>query len=402
MKISLVRRSLTAAVGATIVVVLSFAPPAAATGGADLDSSPFVGGAAIGNNTVPGAPDCTSAFPWFRYSGNGYGMLSAGHCYTGMNVNDSANTPAQFMGYVNISSVDFNGSSALINGAFHGDFSLIEIEAPKLSAPMIYRRIVSGTRQVNVQSMWSRPAAVGDQFCTDGRMTGEQCGWTVTDLNQQPNNFHPLVKATKPSGSCIIHGDSGGPVYTVLASGDVVAKGIISSSPDPQLGSPCVMYFTDIWDVTAAMPDGHLLTVDNPAPPIWHYGAGMQIKNEGTSTCLVTSGPASGNLAWTTWCGIRYADQVWTTYALGSGRVRFVNNNSGLCLGAPYWTNYVPAQVGCGDYDDQKWVIDNPTASWTRIRMVQGSQCLIAPSQSGAAPYLGSCDASIYGYWSQL
>ncbi|MFF9125097.1 hypothetical protein ACF09J_17605 [Streptomyces sp. NPDC014889] len=85
---------------------------------------------------------------------------------------------------------------------------------------------------------------------------------------------HNITEAVKSSGKCVIGGDSGGPVYTVLQSGKqpgyVYAKGIISGGRCSSLFSSnnsdhdcsdatdldCVVDFTDIALAEKALPGG--------------------------------------------------------------------------------------------------------------------------------------------------
>jgi hypothetical protein len=122
---------------------------------------------------------------------------------------------------------------------------------------------------------------------------------------------------------------------------------------------------------------------------LWNLNEARQIQSTATGNCLVVSGP-SGSLAWTTWCGIAYADQVWTMRP-ASGGYQFVNSASGACLAVPYWTNYVPTQAACGDYADQMWTV--VIASQTsRIKSPYTNTCI------GSNATMESCDAADV-YW---
>ena len=82
--------------------------------------------------------------------------------------------------------------------------------------------------------MWSRSPVVGDSFYTGGAYSGELGSWTVTVIGMNQwylgdgwDVWARNVTEGSRSGTCIQHGDSGGPVFT-LTTGGVSAKGIIS------------------------------------------------------------------------------------------------------------------------------------------------------------------------------
>ena len=73
-----------------------------------------------------------------------------------------------------------------------------------------------------------------------------------------------VAKAEK-QGPCIIHGDSGGPVYNLVGVEGAAPKGIISGAggggSDNYGGAldPCQVYFTDIWRAVDAW-GGYVMT----------------------------------------------------------------------------------------------------------------------------------------------
>lgn len=77
---------------------------------------------------------------------------------------------------------------------------------------------------------------------------------------------HNMTRGQKNSGSCVIKGDSGGPVYTVKSNGHVNAKGIISGSGCDSVSDDgecsdgwdgkCTVLFTDIALAEKALPGG--------------------------------------------------------------------------------------------------------------------------------------------------
>jgi len=228
--------------------------------GRDADNSPFYGGAKIN--------DCTSGFSW--HSGSTEMMLTAGHCYPS---GGSVSTSASSMGSVRSSSEEnwTNGTGTVLmtdETSHRGDLALVRLGAQKSSTNRIYRGGAGSTSGATVAGKWSRSPVRTDQYCTGGRVSGEQCGWRVVVdapglyyYNGSGETARKVWRGTK-RGHCIQGGDSGGPVYTVNSNGSVAAKGIISGvtgfgggdSFAGATGSPCVNVFTDVWDAYYSMP----------------------------------------------------------------------------------------------------------------------------------------------------
>ncbi|WP_344613671.1 trypsin-like peptidase domain-containing protein [Dactylosporangium salmoneum] len=224
----------------------------------------FYGGADINSD------NCTSGFSW--YGGTTQYMLTAGHCFP---TGGGAWVPTENMGFVTQSSrenwnsgvgtVPFSGQS--VN---RGDLALIQLDSPKQAGGYIYRGDTNSSTSAPVKEMWSRSPASGDQFCSGGQRTGEQCGWVVTSVGIDEHLTtgewsRNTNKATK-QGQCTIGGDSGGPVYTVRGDGGIAAKGIWNygggGGSDNWGGAldPCSGGFTDIWQAFYGLP-GQLKTV---------------------------------------------------------------------------------------------------------------------------------------------
>ncbi|MGI5242995.1 trypsin-like peptidase domain-containing protein [Dactylosporangium sp. CA-139066] len=222
----------------------------------------FYGGANLqGTNTGSG---CTSGFSW--YSGTTNYMLTAGHCF---HSGGGAWTPAENMGFVTPGSREnwlsgtgtqfFTGQST-----YYGDLALVELSNGRHSAGKIYSGGQNSTSSRTVAEMWSRSPARGDQFCSGGRLSGEQCGWVVQqtgfDYRLSTGEWvRTTTAAYKYSGTCSIPGDSGGPVYTIRGDGAVAAKGIWSWGGGGVNGSgtsliPCSGGFTDIWFAYYGLP----------------------------------------------------------------------------------------------------------------------------------------------------
>ena len=216
----------------------------ASSGSRQTDSSPFWGGASI-NVPVGG---CTSGFPW--YASGVYAMLTAAHCAPS---GGSVATLSQSMGTVTSASEEnwstSNGTEYYTGqSTYRGDVALVRIPSPKSSGAAIYRGASDSSTFSIVKSMWSRSPVVGDSFYTGGSVSGELGSWSVTLIGMDKwyvgdgfNVWARNVTEGSRSGSCIQHGDSGGPVFTTTTGG-VSAKGIISG-----MGfTGCYVYFTDI------------------------------------------------------------------------------------------------------------------------------------------------------------
>ncbi|MEU7822577.1 hypothetical protein [Catellatospora sp. NPDC049133] len=94
--------------------------------------------------------------------------------------------------------------------------------------------------------MWSVSPSIGDQYCTGGSFSGELCGWSVNGVGVNfwvGDKYKRNMTRGAKSGLCTTGGDSGGPIYTVLGNGNVVAKGIHSTGGS---SGGCTETFTDI------------------------------------------------------------------------------------------------------------------------------------------------------------
>jgi Trypsin len=222
------------------------------------DDTPFWGGANINGN-------CTNAFAWSWYdTAQRYGMLTAGHC---IEYGGEVYTPVRSQGYVTENSrenwLTGHGSTWLTGQTVNrGDMALIQLDEYRTAQPWIYRGSRTSGTGAAVHEMWSREAAVGDQYCTGGQVTGELCGWRVTQVRYDQALYRPDGKtfeglnrdtnAGMKSGTCSTFGDSGGPVYTVRSDGRIAAKGINSWGGSGSSG--CTEGFTDIWQAFYGFP----------------------------------------------------------------------------------------------------------------------------------------------------
>jgi hypothetical protein len=221
------------------------------------DGTPFYGGADYTNNSY--GNHCTSGFEWT--DGSTRYMISAGHCAKG--TGGSVSTPwgrmGDFGGWTwqpGVGSVSWYGSCSC------GDLSFVTIDPSLSNAAYIYTGGPNSYSRAPVTNMWNRRPENGDQYCTGGAVTGEQCGW-VTD--------HVADNITYDDGSVCRHcswsyraccladiaGDSGGPVYTIDGLGNIAAKGLMSGRSINTFGT--INIYSDIWDAYYAFP-GWLLT----------------------------------------------------------------------------------------------------------------------------------------------
>lgn len=230
------------------------------------DTSPYYGGARIlsqlSNNSTKW---CTAGFPW-KYNGKWY-MVTAGHCTSG---NGVILNPSQTDYIGPVVRDNWNNSSGSVKlsgqGYYSGDLALYRINSDDAFATArIYKGGKTSSSSRLVKDYWRRWAQEGDKVCTGGMMTGEQCGWKVTDTQatvhyDNGTTAKNMVTARKTSGACTIKGDSGGPVYTVNSVGEATAKGIISGGGggggDERGGTfdPCWLVFTDIGLANSAFP----------------------------------------------------------------------------------------------------------------------------------------------------
>jgi hypothetical protein len=223
-----------------------------------VDNSPFWAGAEFDNTFA----DCTSGFEWTD-SSTRY-MISAGHCAVanGGNGGGVENGSFQAMGTYGGWTWQLGNGTVSYNGyCCYGDISYVIINSALSNQPDIYVGGANSNSGARVTAMWNRSPANGDQYCTGGIMTGQECGWVTDQVGG--NIWYSRDNATcrhctwsYPSGNTTINGDSGGPVYTIDGLGYISAKGMISGRID-SLGN--VNVYSDIWDAYWAFP-GWLLT----------------------------------------------------------------------------------------------------------------------------------------------
>lgn len=212
------------------------------------DSSPFWGGAAIAG--------CTAGFAW-QASSTTVRMLTAGHCYP-----QGATRGASPVGTVyNTNGSNWNstnGTVTVIGGAnrnVRGDFAMITIASGGTATNRVYINALNTTTSRVVLGEWATEPMLNEQFCSDGAVTFEMCGWKVQYSTYRNIAYSSTAIArqvyvgVRYDSAQIIKGDSGGPVYTIVSgTPNVQAKGIISGSGTDANGGHTVI-FGSIHDV---------------------------------------------------------------------------------------------------------------------------------------------------------
>lgn len=223
------------------------------------DTSPFWGGAKI---TTPGQIGCSDSFAW-TVSTTADSMLTAAHCIAS---GGAVSTPAMAMGSVTSGSGEnwstttgttyYTGQST-----YRGDVALIRITSPMKSAAKVYVGPATSISGKGVKSWRTRYSVVGDVVYVSGATTGETGPFTVTavgvDRLYTDNNFvwvRNITESYKTGGTCPTHGDSGGSVYSLVATG-VTAAGTYSGFGI----SVCTAFFTDIYRSFLGLPGTSLI-----------------------------------------------------------------------------------------------------------------------------------------------
>lgn len=229
------------------------------------DTSPYYGGSRIKSYvSISSVKWCTAGFAW-RYNSKWY-MVTAGHCTSGNGAITNPSDSVYIGPVVRDNWKNGHGSVKLSGQSYYsGDLSLYRINSGLAATPRIYKGGKTSSSSRLVHGYWKRWAQSGDKVCTGGMQTGELCGWKVTATQATVKysggtTAKNMVVAKKTSGSCVIPGDSGGPVYTVDSQGQAFAKGIVSggggggSDDSGGFFDPCWLYFTDIGLANSAFP----------------------------------------------------------------------------------------------------------------------------------------------------
>lgn len=220
----------------------------------DNDSSPFWGGAYTITTTGGGWRwDCTIGFPWD--SGGVAYFITAGHC-TGLN--NSVYMPRYGSDAVGVVVKDgwnnVTGSVKIDGQSYNtGDIALVKLNAGYGAGVSMYTGSRYSSQSRVIGPVWSRAPKRGDRLCSGGQRTGEQCRWMVTavsvDIRYVDGELIRNATWATKGGTCLVGGDSGGPVYTVRSNGRVAPRGIISGGNED-----CGMAFSDIRVAEKSLP----------------------------------------------------------------------------------------------------------------------------------------------------
>ncbi len=174
------------------------------------DGSPYSAGARVGGGT------CTAGFT-VNWSGMTR-MLYAAHCGAA-------------------------GSDVVINGVVAG--TVINVSSTR-DTSMINTRGWGRMWDGGVQSTFYKRVARAEQSrngnltCTSGARSGVQCGIRIIDVDAKtPAGYFPMVRVQQVDHNAFAgHGDSGGPVFSVIGTDQVGAVGIIHGGLD-STKAPC-------------------------------------------------------------------------------------------------------------------------------------------------------------------
>ncbi|MGV9907235.1 DNRLRE domain-containing protein [Streptomyces sp. NPDC003388] len=242
------------------------------------DKNPFKGGAGYEAHWPDGdlhnkLKVCTTGFAW-TYNRHPY-IVSAGHCTYANGYMDSWDNSGTdnsvTVGFVDVDNYANDKGSVKLSGQnyYSGDLTLIKVRENSYNVSARIYQHDSVMRRVD--NRFTTRSSKGQKFCTGGARSSEVCGWKVTETSKRfkysnGDVVHNMTVGQKNSGSCVISGDSGGPVYTVKSNGHVNAKGIISGagcdsvSDDGECSDgwdgKCTVFFTDIALAEKALPGG--------------------------------------------------------------------------------------------------------------------------------------------------
>lgn len=170
------------------------------------------GGFASGTSPWGGGEVCTVGFE--AHNGSTYYMSSAGHCFAlGSSVNSGY--PA-YMGYV--------------SGRQYPTWD-IEWIYGRSYAPIIFNG-VAGDNSSHINVYGRKYAWVGQTgYCATGQASGRVCDWNVTSTSATFVNLDHGINVTDNlyaySGTKLIKGNSGGPVYYPYNGGALIAGTIV-------------------------------------------------------------------------------------------------------------------------------------------------------------------------------
>lgn len=258
--------------------VLTQAPANLRPTSRDADTTPFAGGAAIGNYGAEHLR-CTSGFSWATSTGSP-ALLTAGHCYPeGSDQSVATNATPGFRywaGHAERTTVNSSGTIGL-----SGDLALIDVlaapDGTDLDRSTQGRMFIGGpASSATVPVTGVQPTArMGTSVCYSSAVLGEECGpidaaghggYTVIDSafayrSADGRIWTNLALAIKDWGYCVRGGESGSPVYLPGAGGAVTANGIVNGGGGgdveeqfisrSSLTENCLLTFTPVGNATA-------------------------------------------------------------------------------------------------------------------------------------------------------
>jgi V8-like Glu-specific endopeptidase len=258
------RAALAARYGQAVAIHLQADPQAdTQDDGRANDNGNFEGGSDIRTNVG----QCTSGFPFV--SGSREYMVTAGHCTTNSsgNTNVTHSPNGTFMGYTAVDSWNNGSGTVIVSGYndYHGDVAAIEVNGNQNATGYVHNGTylpTNSTSRLPVRNRLNRWLVPGDQYCSSGIFSGEQCGWVVLQTNVAVTYSSGKVLrngfiAQKFNGLCTRSGDSGAPLYARNSTSITLAVGIHSGGNNITAGSsstPCRAYGTEMMHVWLQVP----------------------------------------------------------------------------------------------------------------------------------------------------
>ncbi len=218
------------------------------------DAWPFWGGASIQSQA------CSDGFAW--HVGTVYAMLTAAHCFStggSAKIGNYSGVGWVKSGYEENWNSTYGTQYYTGQTTYRGDVALIRLYSGYPSQGRIFRGNVDSSSWSPVVSRYTRFAQFGDAVYVGGRASGETGPYSV-DLTGWDISYggslvaRNMSSALSWSGPCVLDGDSGGSIFSIV-SGVVKAAGVQSGAGPGN----CRIYFTPIYDSYLALPGDILL-----------------------------------------------------------------------------------------------------------------------------------------------
>jgi hypothetical protein len=222
----------------------------------DPDAPPYSGGAGV----VSTAMGCTTGFG--IKIGDGRRLLSAGHCFSVddqvANGDTNGNGSFDSMGSVTKNGLVFHAPQGFYDGLDSLVLTGCDGSGDCGGSVQIFRGPIGSPYKDNVNGVGSWH--VGDIVCESGSYGGELCGFDVERIDYDiwaDSGFRHYFHVTRvhTSGTNMIHGDSGGPVFRL--SNGLQAVGTMTA-----FNTAGDMWFTGInailsqWNACVRTPSG--------------------------------------------------------------------------------------------------------------------------------------------------